>query len=109
MGEAIRVRLEGWMRTKINKHAADLTKAVGHRVSVGGAIRDLASRALRGTTTESGYVSGYTQGFLAGYSDGKQAGIARTQRGQDDSASTGPIRPHPTNDNGDYRDREESE
>jgi hypothetical protein len=104
MGEAVRLRLEGWMRIEVDKHADQLRKAVRHRVSIGGAIRDLITQALRGTTMGSAYTSGYVQGFLSGYSDGKQAGQIRSPSASGaPAAEEGPIRPHPSRDNEDYR------
>lgn len=89
LAEAIRLRLEGWMRGPIERHAALLAQAAKHRISVAGSIRDLLSRALRGQGPTEAYLAGYGQGFLAGYSDGKQEGCGR-------------IRPHRSDDNDNY-------
>ena len=110
MGEAVRLRLEGWMRIEVEKHAHQLGEVVRHHVSIGGAIRDLVSQALSGTTTENGYRSGYVQGFLAGYSDGKQAGQGRSSSATDaPGAEEGRIRPQPSHGNEDYRSGGEGE
>jgi hypothetical protein len=105
MGEAIRVRLEGWMRTAVDDHRAALSKGTSHGTSVGAAIRDLVAQALRGTSADAAYVSGFAQGFLAGYSDGKQAGQIRSPSATGaPEAAAGPIRPRPSRDNEDYRE-----
>ena len=113
MGEAIRLRLEGWMRIEVEKHAHQLGEGVRHRVSIGGAIRDLVAQALRGTTTESAYTSGFVQGFLSGYSDGKSQGASRALGSRQPDAEDGPIRPQtserPPRDNEDYRSGGEGE
>jgi hypothetical protein len=47
MGEAIRLRLEGWMRPAIRQHAAVLAEAVVHPVSQAAAIRDVVVHVQR--------------------------------------------------------------
>ncbi len=97
LAEATRLRLEGWSRAPIERHAATLAKVAGHKISLAAAIRDLLSRALRGQRPDEAYLSGYAAGFLAGYGDIS----ARMHVGGCDERG-GRIQPQRSRDNGDY-------
>ena len=109
MGEAIRLRLEGWMRRAADEHAVKLAKTLGHKVSVAGAIRDLVSVAVRGNGADAAYASGYTQGFLAGYSDGKQKAVGSRSALDMGGEPGGRLQPQPTRGNEDYQSGGEGE
>ncbi len=111
LGEPLRFRVETTMRKALGDYAGQLTAAVGHTVSVAGAVRDLVSRGLA-NAPDAGYLSGFREGFIAAYAaTNKKLTERANQRrlAQADENERGPIGPHPPRDNGDYQAEGEPE